>query len=470
MSNNSSRSGTGKNTKSTADNLSALLSATDAGDDQLVELSSRFIIADSLMRTLNRGFTLKDFMREVLLVALGAIKSEAGSILEADYANRTFFFRCAVGQKSSNVEQFSVPFGQGIVGFVAEAKHAFVENQLEKQPQHIAAIAKVAGLHARNLIAAPIIVRGKVFGVVELLNRIGDDRFSQGDIDTISYYCEMAAHAIELQYLLGFAPSTATKPKGERRLSNSRRTERKATDEADADSRSAGGHGSAREGGQLIIDMRYLVRALIKYNASDLHIKVGRPPLFRVNGRLIPAKLPELKAAQVESIVFAIMPPDEQEELAKKKHIDFSFDVEGLGRFRCHVYYQRNTVAAAIRAIPLSIPTVEELGIPSIMRQLVERPRGLILITGATGDGKSTTACVAGSAHQRDERGSHPLHRRPDRIFSSRYQGDRQSARSGQRHAFLERRSLCRSSRRSGCDRHRGTSRLRNDLHGSCRR
>jgi twitching motility protein PilT len=139
------------------------------------------------------------------------------------------------------------------------------------------------------------------------------------------------------------------------------------------------------------IDMKYLVRALIKYNASDLHLKVGRPPLYRINGKLIPAKMEELSLELVESIIFGVLTGKQKAELDTKRQIDLSFEFKDFGRFRCHVFFQRGGISAAIRTIPMTIPSIEDLGVPSVLRDLCRRPRGLLLITGATGSGKSTT-------------------------------------------------------------------------------
>lgn len=139
------------------------------------------------------------------------------------------------------------------------------------------------------------------------------------------------------------------------------------------------------------IDIQYLVRALLKYNASDLHIKVGRPPLYRINGKLVPAKMTNLTASIVEAMIFEVLSPKQKLELEAKKQIDFSFRSQDMGRFRCNVYYQMGSLCAAIRMIPLSIPHLEDLGVPTVIKELCQRPRGLLLVTGATGSGKSTT-------------------------------------------------------------------------------
>jgi len=139
------------------------------------------------------------------------------------------------------------------------------------------------------------------------------------------------------------------------------------------------------------IDMKYLVRALLKYNASDLHLKAGRPPLYRINGNVIPLKLPDLAADQIESIIFGVLTQSQIEDLNKKRQINLSFVIKDLGRFRCNVYFQLGTVSAAIRTIPLVVPNLDMLGVPPVLKDFCQRPRGLVLITGASGTGKSTT-------------------------------------------------------------------------------
>jgi twitching motility protein PilT len=140
------------------------------------------------------------------------------------------------------------------------------------------------------------------------------------------------------------------------------------------------------------VDLNYLAKALVKYNASDLHLKVGRPPLFRVHGKLIPARMAPLDETSAEKILYSVMSPKQITELKEKRSIDFSFRASDLGRFRCNAYFQKGTLSAAIRMIPLVVPKVDSLGIPAdVLMELCQKPRGLILITGATGDGKSTT-------------------------------------------------------------------------------
>jgi len=139
------------------------------------------------------------------------------------------------------------------------------------------------------------------------------------------------------------------------------------------------------------IDMRYLVRALIKHGASDLHLKAGRPPLYRVNGKLIPAKMDEMGADLLDQIILGVLSSKQKSQLEHGRQVDLSFEFKDLGRFRCNVYYQRGALSAAIRTISANIPQLDDLGVPEILRELCLRPRGLFLVTGATGSGKSTT-------------------------------------------------------------------------------
>ena len=138
-------------------------------------------------------------------------------------------------------------------------------------------------------------------------------------------------------------------------------------------------------------DIRYLIRALTKYGASDLHLKVGRPPLYRINGRLVQAKMDAMTSEGMEKVVSDILTSRQIQDLENHYQVDASFRVGKLGRFRCNAFFQRGSLSVIIRMIPIRIPKIEDLGIPVVLKELVQRPRGLILITGPTGSGKSTT-------------------------------------------------------------------------------
>ena len=110
------------------------------------------------------------------------------------------------------------------------------------------------------------------------------------------------------------------------------------------------------------MDMRYLIHALIKYNASDLHIPVGRPPLYRINGKMVPTRMPQLTQSQAESIIFGVLSEKQIQELQALRTIDLSFRIKDYGRFRCNVFYSRGTVSAAVRMISFTVPGFESLG------------------------------------------------------------------------------------------------------------
>lgn len=156
------------------------------------------------------------------------------------------------------------------------------------------------------------------------------------------------------------------------------------------------------------IDMGFLARALQKHNASDLHIKVGRPPLYRINGKLIPAKMDRLSHEQVQAIVVPLMNDKHRKILDDKRSVDFSFRIKDLGRFRCCAYFQRNTLAAAVRVVPLAVPSIDALALPAVLKELAHKPRGLILVTGPTGSGKSTTMAAI-LQHINENRQAHVL-------------------------------------------------------------
>jgi twitching motility protein PilT len=135
-----------------------------------------------------------------------------------------------------------------------------------------------------------------------------------------------------------------------------------------------------------------LLEEVIKKRASDLHIQVGLPPMLRVDGALVPVTSAELLTDEgVESLIFAILDEDQKQILLKDKEFDFSFAFGDLGRFRVNAYHERGNLAAALRLIPSEILTVEQLGLPPVVQKFTEYPRGLVLVTGPTGSGKSTS-------------------------------------------------------------------------------
>ena len=135
-----------------------------------------------------------------------------------------------------------------------------------------------------------------------------------------------------------------------------------------------------------------LLEEVIKKKASDLHLQVGLPPMLRVDGSLTPAaNAPILTEETIEVLIFAILDDDQKQILLKDKDFDFSFAFGDLGRFRVNAFHERGNLAAALRLIPNEILSIEQLGLPPVINKLAEFPRGLVLVTGPTGSGKSTT-------------------------------------------------------------------------------
>jgi len=135
-----------------------------------------------------------------------------------------------------------------------------------------------------------------------------------------------------------------------------------------------------------------LLEEVIKKKASDLHIQVGLPPMLRVDGALLAISGTDILTEEsVEALIFAILDEDQKQILLKDKEFDFSFAFGDLGRFRVNAFHERGNLAAALRLIPNEILTIEQLGLPPIVNKFAEYPRGLVLVTGPTGSGKSTT-------------------------------------------------------------------------------
>lgn len=134
-----------------------------------------------------------------------------------------------------------------------------------------------------------------------------------------------------------------------------------------------------------------LLEEVIKKDASDLHLQVGMPPMLRIDGALVQHNQTPLDEKTVEELIFSLLDEDQKQILLRDKEFDFSFAFGDLGRFRVNSFHERGNLAAALRLIPNSIRTVEDLGLPPIINKFTEFPRGLVLVTGPTGSGKSTT-------------------------------------------------------------------------------
>jgi len=140
------------------------------------------------------------------------------------------------------------------------------------------------------------------------------------------------------------------------------------------------------------MDINELLKTAHSMGASDLHIKVGSHPVIRTNGELAQmTSEPRLTQEETLKVAFSVMNAGQREMFKKRNDIDLAYSVPGLGRFRCNIFIQRGTIGLVFRVIPMRIPTVEELNLPDIIKNISLEPRGLVLVTGTTGSGKSTT-------------------------------------------------------------------------------
>ena len=138
--------------------------------------------------------------------------------------------------------------------------------------------------------------------------------------------------------------------------------------------------------------MHDLLTIMIERGASDLHVTTGTYPQIRLNGKLLQLnQFEQLTPQDTQRLAYSVLNEGQKQKFEEENELDLSFGIQGLARFRCNVYRQRGAVAAAIRVIPFKIRSFNELGLPAIVEQLAERPKGLVLVTGPTGSGKSTT-------------------------------------------------------------------------------
>jgi twitching motility protein PilT len=141
----------------------------------------------------------------------------------------------------------------------------------------------------------------------------------------------------------------------------------------------------------LQLNLHQLLRAVVEKGASDLHITTGTPPQLRIDGSLLPLKTPPLSPIDTKHLCYSVLSEEQKIAFERKNEIDLSFGVKGLARFRANLFVQRGAVAGVFRQIPFKILSFEELGLPPVIAQLAALPSGLVLVTGPTGSGKTTT-------------------------------------------------------------------------------
>jgi twitching motility protein PilT len=138
-------------------------------------------------------------------------------------------------------------------------------------------------------------------------------------------------------------------------------------------------------------NLQQLLRAMVEKGGSDMHITAGSPPVLRIDGSIVPLKLPPLSKADTKTLCYEMLTEEQRAKFEAGNELDLSFPLRNVSRFRANIYVQRGAVAGAFRQIPFKILTFEELGLPPIAVEIASKPRGLVLVTGPTGSGKSTT-------------------------------------------------------------------------------
>src|SRR3954463_11423457 len=134
-----------------------------------------------------------------------------------------------------------------------------------------------------------------------------------------------------------------------------------------------------------------LLKRMLEMNGSDLHITTNSPPQIRVHGHLVPLDLPQMTPAETKQLAYSVMTDSQKHRFEESLELDFSFGLKGLARFRANVFNQRGATAAVFRVIPFEIKSFNQLGLAPVVSKLCDKPRGLVLVTGPTGSGKSTT-------------------------------------------------------------------------------
>jgi twitching motility protein PilT len=134
-----------------------------------------------------------------------------------------------------------------------------------------------------------------------------------------------------------------------------------------------------------------LLKRMLEMGGSDLHVTTNTPPQIRVHGHLVPLDLPQLTPSETKQLAYSVMTDAQKHRFEETFELDFSFGLKGLARFRANVFNQRGATAAVLRVIPFEIKTFNQLGLPAVVTKLCDKPRGLVLVTGPTGSGKSTT-------------------------------------------------------------------------------
>jgi len=153
------------------------------------------------------------------------------------------------------------------------------------------------------------------------------------------------------------------------------------------------------------ITLTTLLRAMVDQDASDLHLACGSPPQFRIHGKLFKAKSDNLTAQDIQDLVFEILNEQQKHVYQEEQEFDFSFGVKDVARFRGNLFFQRGSMGAVFRKIAMVVPNIDDLGLPEVLKKVMKQPNGLVLVTGPTGSGKSTSLASMIDFLNREENG-----------------------------------------------------------------
>lgn len=153
------------------------------------------------------------------------------------------------------------------------------------------------------------------------------------------------------------------------------------------------------------ISLPALLKTMVDQNASDLHITVGVPPEFRISGRMVKVKADAMTAQDTKELCYQVLTDAQKAEFERNLELDFSFGIKDISRFRGNIFLQRGSVAGVFRRIPINIPDWDSIGVPQVLKDIIKRPNGLVLVTGPTGSGKSTTLAAMLDKINREEFG-----------------------------------------------------------------
>jgi len=179
---------------------------TEGGTEELAHWVSRAALAERFLKAIAKDTSFKDFVTELLLEIVKIVKCEAASVLEVASDRPSMFFRASTGFSSDRLENIEIPMGQGIAGHVATTRQPYIMNpkETEQDPKQLKTVDVTVDFKTRNMVALPLSVKGKIYGVLELLNRVGDPSFSEKDLEVLKYASELAAKAIEIRMMMNW--------------------------------------------------------------------------------------------------------------------------------------------------------------------------------------------------------------------------------------------------------------------------